>query len=176
MEHLWAPWRVEYIRGEKPNGCVLCENPKAREEYENLVLYKGKLNFVIMNKYPYNPGHLMVAPFRHIDTPEDFTDAELDEHYQLARRCLAVLREVFNPHGFNLGMNLGKVAGAGITEHCHTHIVPRWEGDTNFMPVLGDTRVVPVALARLRARLAPRFAAKKTKQAALTAEAHRARH
>ena len=157
MEHLWAPWRIEYIQGEKPKGCVLCENPKGEENLDNLVLYRGNANFVIMNKYPYNPGHLMVAPFRHIATPEEFTDAELDEHYRLVRRCLAVLREAFNPHGFNLGMNLGKVAGAGIAEHCHTHIVPRWEGDTNFMPVFADTRVLSESMEAVYKRLKGKF-------------------
>jgi ATP adenylyltransferase len=142
MENLWAPWRMAYIRGEKPEGCVLCADPRGEGNGDNLVLFRGKSNFVIMNKYPYNPGHLMVAPYRHIATPEAFSDTELDEHYGLVRRCLGVLREAFNPSGFNLGMNLGKAAGAGIAEHCHTHIVPRWEGDTNFMPVTAGTRVI----------------------------------
>jgi ATP adenylyltransferase len=110
-----------------------------------------------MNKYPYNPGHLMVAPFRHIATPEEFTDAELDEHYKLVRRSLSVLREAFSPHGFNLGMNLGKVAGAGIAEHCHTHIVPRWEGDTNFMPVFADTRVISESMEAVYNNLKGKF-------------------
>jgi ATP adenylyltransferase len=157
MERLWAPWRAEYIQEEKPKGCILCEGPGDKEEAKNLILYRGKLNFVIMNKYPYNPGHLMVAPYRHIASPEDFTDAELDEHYHLVRRCLVVLREAFNPHGFNVGMNLGKVAGAGIAEHCHTHIVPRWEGDTNFMPIIADTKVISESMQVVYNRLKGKF-------------------
>lgn len=147
MEHLWAPWRVEYIRMEKPDGCILCQKPLESEDESNLIVHCGQTNFVIMNRYPYNPGHLMVAPYRHIATPEDFTDEELDEHYRVVRRCLRVLRELFNPPGFNLGMNLGKVSGAGIDRHIHTHVVPRWQGDTNFMPVIAGTKVISEALA-----------------------------
>lgn len=157
MEQLWAPWRVEYIQGEKPKGCILCESPKDECAINNLCLYKGESNFIIMNKYPYNPGHLMVAPYRHIATPEEFTGTELDEHYMLVQRCLRVLREAFKPHGFNIGMNLGKVAGAGIAEHCHTHIVPRWEGDANFMPVLANTRVISESMGAVYNRLKDRF-------------------
>ena len=157
MERLWAPWRVEYIQGERPKGCVLCISLEPGDDAKNLILYRGKLNFVIMNKYPYNAGHLLVAPFRHVATPVDFTDAELEEHYRLVRRCLVVLGETYNPHGFNVGMNLGKVAGAGIAEHCHTHIVPRWEGDTNFMPVISETRVISESMEAVYNRLKGKF-------------------
>ncbi len=157
MEHLWAPWRAEYILEQKPKGCILCENPGEEKDTKNLVLYRGKLNFIIMNKYPYNAGHLMVAPFRHVPSPEDFTEDELDEHYRLVKRCLTVLHEALNPHGFNVGMNLGKVAGAGIAEHCHTHIVPRWEGDNNFMPVLADTRVISQSMKAIYDQLKGKF-------------------
>ena len=157
MEHLWAPWRIAYIRGEKPEGCVLCESPRGMENSQPLLLFRGESNFVIMNKYPYNPGHLMVAPRRHVATPEEFSDAELEEHYQLVRRCLRVLRVAFQPHGFNLGMNLGKVAGAGIAAHCHTHIVPRWEGDTNFMTVTAGTRVISESMGAVYRNLKDLF-------------------
>ncbi len=157
MNRLWAPWRAEYISEEKPKGCVLCTAPGEADEAQNLILFKGKLNFIIMNKYPYNPGHLMVAPFRHIASPEEFTDAELEEHYRLVRRSLVVLRETFKSQGFNLGMNLGKVAGAGIAEHCHTHIVPRWEGDTNFMPIIAETKVISESMEAVYRELKGKF-------------------
>jgi ATP adenylyltransferase len=147
MEHIWAPWRIAYLQQSKPDGCILCDKPGEDNDADNYILYRGKHNFVIMNSYPYNPGHLMVAPYRHVDSPEKLDDVELHEHYEIVRRSLTVLREVFDPAGFNVGMNLGLVAGAGIADHIHTHIVPRWSGDTNFMPVLADVRVLPEALA-----------------------------
>lgn len=157
MKHLWAPWRIAYIQMEKPQGCILCERPRQDADALNYILYRGDQNFVIMNSFPYNPGHLMVAPYRHIASPEDFRREELIEHYRMVNRCITVLQEVFKPAGFNLGMNLGKVAGAGIAEHIHTHIVPRWQGDTNFMPVVADTRVVPQALAETYDKLKGKF-------------------
>jgi len=110
-----------------------------------------------MNSYPYNPGHLMVAPYRHVASLDELTDSELYEHFEIVRRSAGVLREVFRPQGFNIGMNLGKVAGAGIDEHIHTHIVPRWQGDTNFMPVISGVRVVPEALAETYRKLKGKF-------------------
>ena len=146
MKQLWAPWRIEYIRAKKPAGCVLCMKPGETDDTANYVLYRGEKNFVIMNLYPYNPGHLMVAPYRHLASLEDFSDEEIHEHMALVSRCIKVLREAFNPGGFNLGVNIGKVAGTGIENHIHTHIVPRWQGDTNFMPAIGETRVISEAL------------------------------
>lgn len=157
MERLWAPWRAEYIQMEKPAGCILCEKPREMNDAANYILYRGKKNFVIMNKYPYNPGHLMVAPYRHIASPEGLEDDELSEHSEIVRRCLGVLRQAFSPQGFNLGMNLGKVSGAGIDEHMHTHIVPRWQGDTNFMPLLADVKVISESMAEIYNRLKYRF-------------------
>jgi ATP adenylyltransferase len=147
MEHMWAPWRMEFILDEKPSGCILCQKPCQNDDECNLILYRGSLNFVILNKFPYNPGHLMVAPYRHIATLEDMTDEELLDHFTIVRRCTKALRSVLTPAGFNIGINLGKIAGAGISDHAHTHVVPRWSGDTNFMPVLADTRVLPEGLA-----------------------------
>lgn len=156
-EHLWAPWRVEYIESKKPEGCILCDKPKENNDVENYILFRGKLNYVIMNRYPYNPGHLMVVPYRHIATPEDLNDEELCEHSQMVARVVKVLRGIYEPAGFNTGMNIGRVAGAGIDAHIHTHIVPRWNGDTNFMPAIGDARVVPQALAETYTKLQGRF-------------------
>ena len=157
MERIWAPWRMGYIRGEKPKGCILCEKPRQKDDALNYILYRGEKNFVIMNSYPYNPGHLMIAPYRHIANLEELTDEELYEHFKIVTQSIKVLRQVFNPGGFNLGINMGKSAGAGISGHVHTHIVPRWEGDTNFMPVLSDTRVVPEALAETYKKLRDKF-------------------
>lgn len=146
MEHIWAPWRIEYIRGEKPEGCILCTKPAEDNDKENFILYRGKNNFIMLNAYPYNPGHLMVAPYRHIGNLEELTAAERNEHFELVSRCIRVLKNVFNPGGFNIGANIGKVAGAGIEDHFHSHIVPRWLGDTNYITVLPDIRVIPQAL------------------------------
>ena len=146
MEQLWAPWRIQYIQMEKPEGCILCEKPREDEDAQNYILYRGDKNFVMLNRYPYNPGHLMIAPYRHIASPEELTGEERDEHFEIVSRAITVLRRVFNPGGFNIGMNLGEAAGAGIKEHLHIHIVPRWENDTNFLPVLGDVRVIPESL------------------------------
>jgi ATP adenylyltransferase len=157
MEHIWAPWRIEYIEMEKPAGCILCDKPGQNRDAENYILYRGSKNFVIMNSYPYNPGHLMVAPYRHVASLDELADDELCEHFEIVRRSVGLLREVFRPQGFNVGMNLGKTAGAGIDEHIHTHIVPRWQGDTNFMPVVSGVRVIPDALAETYRKLAGRF-------------------
>ncbi len=153
MEQIWAPWRIEYIEMEKPEGCILCDKPKENNDVLNYILYRGDKNFIIMNRYPYNPGHLMIAPYRHIANLEELSDEELHEHYQIVSRSLRVLRQVFNPGGFNIGVNMGKAAGAGIEEHVHTHIVPRWQGDTSFMPVISDARVIPEALAETYKKL-----------------------
>jgi len=142
---------------EKPEGCILCDKPKQKDDVANYILYRGSKNFVIMNSYPYNPGHLMVAPYRHVANLEELTDAERHEHFDIVSRSVKLLKEVFKPTGFNIGMNLGKVAGAGIDDHIHTHIVPRWQGDTNFMPVIADVRVMPEALAETYDKLKGKF-------------------
>lgn len=146
MNHLWAPWRIEYILSEKDQACIFCEKPNQTLDRENLVLYRAERNVVMLNKYPYNPGHLMVAPFKHVNSLEALDNDDLLEHMQLVSRCVAMLKSEMNPEGFNVGINLGRVGGAGIEEHIHTHIVPRWNGDTNFMPVISDTRTIPEAL------------------------------
>ena len=157
MERIWAPWRIEYIQMEKPEGCILCEKPQENKDAQNYILYRGEKNFIMLNGYPYNPGHLMVSPYRHIASPEELTEEERNEHYEMVIRCVRVLREAFNPGGFNIGVNVGRVAGAGIDDHCHTHIVPRWQGDTNCVPVLADVRVLPEALAETYQKLKGKF-------------------
>ena len=157
MERIWAPWRIQYIQMDKLDGCILCEKPAENNDSQNYILYRGEKNFVILNSYPYNPGHLMVAPYRHVSSPEELNEAERNEHSEIVSRCINVLRQVLNPGGFNVGMNIGKTAGAGIEDHVHTHVVPRWQGDTNFMPVLADVRVIPEALADTYQKLKGKF-------------------
>lgn len=157
MKQIWAPWRMEYIQMNKADGCIFCETPRQGHDALNHILYRGNKNFVIMNRYPYNTGHLLTVPYRHIASLEELTDEERHEHFDIVSRSIKVLRQVFNPTGFNLGINIGKVAGAGIEDHVHTHIVPRWQGDTNFMPVISDVRVVPEALAETYQKLRGKF-------------------
>ena len=147
MERLWSPWRHEYIANithDKPqNACIFCEaqkNPSA--DAQNLVVYRGAHNFVILNKYPYISGHLMVAPYAHLGQLSTASKEVTDEMMDLAKRSQAALIEAYRPEGFNLGMNLGQVAGAGVADHIHMHILPRWAGDTNFMSTVGETRVL----------------------------------
>ena len=160
MERLWSPWRMEYLesaRDEEADGCVFCELLEADDPEVSRVLARGELAFVTLAKYPYNPGHLLILPVRHTGELEDVT---VDEHVAIAellRRSVLALREASNPHGFNVGLNLGQAAGAGIPDHLHWHVVPRWSGDTNFMPVIGQTRVLPELLAESYAKLRPRF-------------------
>lgn len=154
MRQIWAPWRMAYIqRDEKKGGCVLCEKWASNDDAANYVLYRGERAYIILNLYPYNNGHLMVVPYKHVASLEDLDTETLTELMLLVKRSLAALREAMAPDGFNIGVNLGRAAGAGIYEHVHIHIVPRWEGDTNFMPVLGETRVIPEMLEDTYARL-----------------------
>lgn len=157
MEHLWAPWRMEYIKKAKEEGCILCHKPLEESDAANYILYRGEENFIIMNSYPYNTGHLMVAPYRHVANLDEFTDEELNEHFEIVRRSVRILRQVFKPDGFNIGMNLGRIAGAGIDRHVHSHIVPRWAADTNFMPLIADTNVINEALAETYHKLKGKF-------------------
>ena len=143
--HVWAPWRMEYIRmprEDKPEGCIFCNKPKDEKDQDDLILFRGKHVFVIMNRYPYNNGHLMVVPYRHLQDYNDLTKDELMEMAVVTQMTISILKEKMNPQGFNVGFNLGESAGAGIAEHIHQHIVPRWTGDTNFMPVLCHTKVM----------------------------------
>jgi ATP adenylyltransferase len=154
MEAIYAPWRSAYIRGKKPGGCIFCKNSLREDVF---VLWEGKAAYVLMNRYPYSSGHLMVIPFRHLGQIHDLTAEEKVEIFDLVELSLAVLTETMKPDGFNLGMNLGKVAGAGVDDHLHTHIVPRWSGDHNFITVTGGTRVVSEDLMETRNKLLTRF-------------------
>src|SRR3569833_1278938 len=137
---------MAYIDVPRTEGCVFCSKLSSSDDREQLILHRGKSCFIIMNLFPYNNGHLMVAPFRHTADLVALTDEEQAEMMRLTRYCVRVLTDAFRPDGFNVGMNLGKSAGAGVADHLHMHIVPRWDGDTNFMPVLGETKVLPDAL------------------------------
>ncbi len=142
MQQLWAPWRIEYVRMEKMDECIFCKFPDEEDDEKNLILYRGKYAFVIMNNYPYNPGHVMVAPYRHVGEIEDLSEEEWEDVHTLTTLMVRAIKRAMNPQGFNIGLNIGGVAGAGIEGHLHVHIVPRWNGDTNFMPVISDTKVI----------------------------------
>jgi len=147
MERLWAPWRMQYIeQGDKTQGCIFCLLPPEEKDRENLILHRGKTGFIMLNSFPYNSGHLMVAPYKHVADMYDLADDELLEVNHLVRYGVRLLTAAMQPDGFNLGVNLGRTAGAGIVDHIHWHVVPRWNGDTNFMPVIADTRVLPESL------------------------------
>jgi ATP adenylyltransferase len=157
MKQLWAPWRIEYILSPKPDGCVFCIPLHSEEDEQRLVLYRGQHSFVIMNIFPYNCGHLMVTPYRHISNLQEVTEDESSEVMKLLRQCSNILQDCFQCHGQNLGLNIGEAAGAGIREHLHFHIVPRWNGDSSFMAVLDEVRVMPEHLLATYARLKPFF-------------------
>lgn len=147
MERLWAPWRMEYIEmGDKPHGCIFCELPAENDDVKNLILYRGEHSFIMLNSFPYNPGHLMVSPYAHTADMYELDDIILLEINHLVRYSIKLLTSVCAPDGFNLGVNIGKTAGAGVLNHIHWHIVPRWNGDTNFMAVIGENRVLPESL------------------------------
>lgn len=154
MDTMFAPWRMDYIKGEKPEGCVFCKTSIRALDY---VIYDGKTCSVMVNKYPYTSGHLMVIPLRHVAEVADLTREEKMEMFALLDTAIKVLREAMNPGGFNIGLNIGKASGAGIDEHLHMHIIPRWEGDTNFMSAVNNIRVVPEDLRTTAVKLAPLF-------------------
>ena len=143
MKRLWSPWRLEYLREPKAEGCIFCQAAAAENDRENLVLLRGEQVFLILNRYPYTNGHFMAVPYAHLPSLEDLEADTLTEMMLLLNRGLAALRSAMGCEGFNVGANLGEAAGAGIAQHVHMHAVPRWIGDTNFMPVVGDMRVVP---------------------------------
>ena len=154
MKQLWAPWRLEYVASaDELEGCVFCRAASAADE-DGLVVHRGGSAFVLLNKFPYASGHLMVAPYRHVGELGDLTDDEALDVHRLTSEGLAALAETFSPQGYNVGWNLGRIAGAGIVDHAHAHVVPRWAGDTNFMPVLADVKVLPEHLAETRRKLA----------------------
>jgi ATP adenylyltransferase len=158
MKQLWAPWRMAYIdQNSKETGCIFCDKSEASNRREHLVLTATRHSVVMLNKYPYNNGHLLLAPKRHESNLALLPEDEYRDLNEAVRRAVEILREQLNPGGINLGMNLGKCAGAGIEDHLHWHVVPRWEGDTNFMPVIGETRVMPQHLLDSYDRLLPHF-------------------
>jgi ATP adenylyltransferase len=162
MERLWRPWRMNYvnnIESIRDDGCIFCTKPEAGDDREALILHRGAAAYIIMNLYPYNTGHVMVAPFRHIAELEALGEDEISGIMELTSLAIQVIKKEMQPQGFNLGVNLGKVAGAGFAEHIHMHIVPRWQGDTNFMPVVGESKVMPESISGTYERLLQGFEA-----------------
>lgn len=160
MKVLWAPWRMAYIKNaRKPARCIFCSKPKERRDEKNLLLHRGRHGLVMMNLFPYNSGHLLVAPYAHVKNLEQLPDEVSLDLLHLTNLSLKVLRAEIKPEGFNVGINLGRVAGAGIEAHVHLHIVPRWNGDTNFMPLFAETRVMPEHLQATYRKLLRRFRA-----------------
>jgi ATP adenylyltransferase len=155
MERLWAPWRLEYVQNaDAQDGCFLCTAAASDDDEGQLVVRRGERAFVLLNKFPYASGHLLVAPYRHGLNFGDLDAAEILEVHMLGAQGLEALAAAYGPEGYNLGWNIGRIAGAGVPDHGHLHVVPRWAGDTNFMPVLGDVKVIPEHLVATRAKLA----------------------
>jgi ATP adenylyltransferase len=157
MKTLWAPWRIQYILSKKEPQCIFCKYPKEDKDRENLILHRREHTYVIMNRYPYNNGHLMIVPYFHTSTFDGLSDEVLKEMMTLTKYSVDCLTKAFRPEGFNIGINIGKVAGAGIEEHLHIHIVPRWAGDVSFMTILDDVRVIPEHIIETYDKLYPVF-------------------
>ena len=157
---IWAPWRLAYVKDaskDTEEGCIFCVKPEEDDDRANLIVHRGEHSFVILNLYPYTNGHLMVAPYEHIASFQELSPETIAEMMALAQRAMARLEEVYDPHGYNVGINQGRVAGAGVEHHIHLHVVPRWGGDTNFMPVIADTKVMPQTLEQSYDALAGAF-------------------
>ena len=158
MDHLWSPWRYKYIaNADQYDGCVLCRIAQEHNDAENYVVHRAKLNFIILNLFPYTSGHLMIVPYEHQASLASIDDATTTEMIELAKRAQKALEGEYHPDGFNIGMNLGRSAGAGIADHLHLHVVPRWSGDANFVSVVGETRVLPEDLATTAQKLKQHF-------------------
>ncbi|MBA4348469.1 MAG: HIT family hydrolase [Thermodesulfovibrio sp.] len=157
MKTIWAPWRMEYILSEKDKDCLFCVKPNEKSDRDNLILYRDKNVYVIMNKYPYNNGHLMVVPYFHTSSFDGLSDNVLFDIIRITKYSVDCLGNAFHPEGFNVGINIGAPAGAGIEEHIHVHIVPRWAGDTNFMTAVGEVKVIPEHLLETYNKLYPIF-------------------
>ncbi len=157
MENLWAPWRMEYILGQREPYCIFCPDGDGLSDEERLILHRGRLSVVLMNKYPYNNGHLLVAPWRHVPDLQNLYEEEMLDLMQWLRISTSILRKVMHPNGFNVGLNIGAAAGAGVESHMHFHIVPRWNGDTNFMTVFSDVRSVPEHIKQTYDKLLAHF-------------------
>ena len=157
MNKLWAPWRMDYIRTPKEDGCVFCKKHQSTKDRENLLLFRGEESFVLMNLYPYSNGHLMISPYKHTSNTNDISSIGNQEIMFLTNKSMEIIKNTMGADGFNIGANLGKAAGAGIEEHLHFHIVPRWIGDTNFMPVVGNTKVIVEGLQETWDSMKPQF-------------------
>lgn len=157
MQNIWAPWRIEYILGQKPDACVFCLSEDKTLDRERLILYRGEHCFVIMNRYPYNNGHLMISPYRHVSCITELNADEAAEMMALTQKCTTILKSHFKTQGVNIGYNIGSAAGAGIKDHLHCHLVPRWNGDANFITVLADVHTIPQHLDETYAALLPLF-------------------
>ena len=154
MDRLWNPWRYQYVSKEnRPDACIFCALPREDRDEENLIVYRGQSNYIILNRYPYTTGHLMVVPYHHTNSLQGVDEATATELFSLVRTAEGKLRSIYRPNGLNLGMNLGEAAGAGIAEHIHMHVLPRWIGDSNFMTVIGETRILPEDLSETYRRL-----------------------
>ena len=149
MDKLWAPWRIKYIQAHKTRGCIFCQKTREKKDRKNLIVARKKLVFAMLNIFPYNNGHVLISPYRHVADLEKLTVAEQTEMMALINEMTRTLKSALRPQGFNIGANVGKVAGAGIAAHVHMHIVPRWDADTNFMPVLTNTKVISQSLEEL---------------------------
>jgi ATP adenylyltransferase len=156
-EMIWAPWRAEFILNPKEKGCIFCNRLKMKDSLKNLIIFRGSKAFVILNKFPYNAGHTMIVPNRHVGQIEKLTAAESAEFFQLTQKTVAALKKCLSPQSLNLGMNIGRSSGAGVPGHLHMHVVPRWQGDTNFMPVIGKTRIASIPLEPIYKALREEF-------------------
>ncbi|MEE8149554.1 MAG: HIT domain-containing protein [candidate division Zixibacteria bacterium] len=156
-EKLWSPWRAGFILSKKEKGCLFCKRLKEKDSVKNLIVYRGKKALVILNKFPYNAGHTMIVPIRHVGQIEKLRADEAAEFFELLQKTVAIIKKVLKPTSMNLGMNLGKASGAGVPGHLHMHIVPRWTGDTNFMPIIGKTKVISLPLDPIYKKLRKEF-------------------
>jgi len=156
-EKLWAPWRADFILSKKEKGCIFCKRLKEKDSVKNLIVYRGQKALVMLNKFPYNAGHTMIVPIRHVGQIEKLKADEGAEFFELLQRTVAAIKKILKPTSMNLGMNLGKASGAGVPGHLHMHIVPRWTGDTNFMPIIGKTKVVSLPLEPIYKKLRKEF-------------------
>ena len=157
MKPLWAPWRMEYVKAPKEDENIFNDKVNSKNDRDNLILYRGDFSFIIMNLYPYNNGHILILPYKKISNMEDLNDNELLEIMKLAQEAMLIFKRKMNAEGFNFGLNMGKAAGAGIKEHLHYHLVPRWSGDNNFMPTIGNTKVIVQGLLETYDLIFPEF-------------------
>jgi ATP adenylyltransferase len=158
MDHLWSPWRYRYVqKADRQDDCIFCQKPAEQKDGENFIVWRARFNYLILNLYPYTTGHLMIAPYEHVATMEAASEDVLQEMILLSKKAQHHLRSIYNPGGFNVGLNIGEMAGAGIAGHIHMHVVPRWTGDANFMSTVGETRILPEDLPETYRKLKAAF-------------------